>query len=154
MKTLLPFIFYGLPESFLLISAALCLLGLKIRVSRLLIAGFCLGGVSYLAVVFLRDMGLHTAVILVALVLVLAIWFRLSIATSVTGCFLSYFLLSIGEILILSPIQHFIGFSNDQIASSPWARICLGWISAGFLIIAIAAHFLWRFKLLKAPEAE
>ena len=42
MKTLIPFLLYGLPENYLLILAALLLLGLKFRGDRLLVAGLCL----------------------------------------------------------------------------------------------------------------
>ena len=84
MKTLVPFLLAGLPENYLLILAALLLLGLKFRGDRLLVAGLCLGIFSYFARVFLFDLGLHTLAILFGLILTLVFWFKLSITTAVT----------------------------------------------------------------------
>ena len=98
-------------------------------------------------------MGLHTLAILFGLILTLVFWFKLSITTAVTGCFLSFFLLIMGESLVLAPILNVTGIPYEKMISNPWLHIALGWTAEVFLVIVILAGIFGGFSLLKAPEA-
>ncbi len=154
MKEAISFLFYKLPEAFLLLLTALGLLGLKIRPGRLVMAGLGLGALTEVSRYFLFNLGLHTPVILVGLISALVLGFELSVTTAILGCFLSFFLLLMGESLLMSPILTWTKIPFQAVLNDPWLYICFGWISSGFLVIATGICHLGGFALIKAPEAQ
>lgn len=155
MESYLPIIFYQIPESFLLILCALGLLGLRIRLGRLLIAGLGLSAVIIVSRHFLFKYNfLHTPVILAALILVLSFGFKLSLKTSITGCFLSFFLLRMGESQLAAPVLNITKTSFEATLLNPWLHIGFGWLSEGFIILAVLICHLGGVALIKAPEAK
>ena len=153
MFEIFTFFFYKLPEAYLLIIAALGLLGLKIQPGRLLLAGLGLGILTEISRFYLLKLGLHTPVILLGLTLALIFGFRLSISTAITGCFLSFFLLRLGESLIVSPILMFTKINFQHTLNNPWLYILFGWLSASFLVAASLICHLGGIAIIKAPEA-
>ena len=154
MKTLLPFLFYALPEAFLLIIAALGLLGLRIRPGRLGITGLGLSILAEVTRFFLFDKGLHTPIILIGLTISLVFGFQLSWPTAVTGCFLSFFLLLMGESLLAVPVLILTKTSYQTTLANPWLHTAFGWLSAGFLVIASLVCHLGKVALIRAPESQ
>ena len=138
MNGFVPFFFYQVPEAFLLILAALGLLGLRIRPGRLVLTGLGLGILTDVSRRLLFNLGLlHTPVILLGLILALAIGFRLSLPTAATGCFLSFFLLRMGESLVVLPIMQWSRISMQIALANPWLHVGFGWLSASFLVLAV-----------------
>lgn len=157
LRTLLPLVFYQVPEAFLLIIAALGLLGLRIRPGRLIVAGLGLGVITFISRRYLLGLfgiGLHTWAILASLTIILSILFNLSVRSALTGCFLSFFLLLMGETLIASPVLVWTKISYAKTLEHPWLHIGFGWLSSGFLIIASAVCHLGGVALIKAPETQ
>ncbi|MGQ9780127.1 MAG: hypothetical protein ACUVRM_09680 [Bacillota bacterium] len=150
---LLPFFLYQIPEAYLLIICALSLLGIKIRPKRLIIAGFGLGVLTEISRYFLFNLGLHTPVILFGLIVILVIAFELSISTAITGCFLSFFLLRLGESVLVAPFLSWTKLSLQTILANPWLHIAFGWLSASFLVITAIICNFGKVVLIKAPEA-
>ena len=137
----------------MLILASLTLLGLRVNIIKFLLSGFCLGLITMIARHFLFNIGWHTPVILASLIVILVVVFNLSISTAVTGCFLSFFLLLMGESFLMSPILSLTKISFQTIINNPWLHVAFGWISDGFLIIGILVCALRKKPLIKAPEA-
>lgn len=152
-KIAIPFVLYQLPEAFLLIMAALGLLGFRLSPSRLLLSGLGLGILGLVSRHFLFGLGLHTPVILAGVVCALIFGFGLTIRTAITGCFLSFFLLLMGDTLALTPMLNLSKISIQTMLANPWLHIGLGWVSDIFLIAATAACHLGGFVLIRAPEA-
>ena len=153
IQTLIIFMLYQFPESILMILAALCLLGLKIRLGRLFIAGLALGVVGVFSRHFLSGIGLHTPVFLISLVIALFFSGKKSLPSSIIGCFLSFFLLILGESMLMTPIAGIFKISFDSILSSPFLHIVFGLVSDGFLMIAAIICLCWRVTFIKVPES-
>ncbi|MCL6614025.1 MAG: hypothetical protein K6U03_05345 [Firmicutes bacterium] len=154
-RFLIPFLLYQIPEAFLLITTALGLLGFKLRPGRLVAAGLGLGMITWLARHFLFGLfgiGLHTWAILFALTLALVIGFKISLTTALTGCFLSFFLLLMGESLIAAPVLTVTRISYSETLTNPWLHVGFGWISSIFLVVASVASHIFGFILITAPE--
>lgn len=148
--TLILFVFYAIPESIIMILAALTLLGQRFKVRRLLLAGLGLSMVAFLARTYLLHLGLHTPVILLGLITALMLGFRLSLNLAVTGCFLSYFLLMLGDSQIALPILRHLGVSFKETLEHAWWGVGFGWISASFLIFTIVICRLTGFVLVRS----
>lgn len=138
----------------MLILVALGLLGLRIRPGRLLLAGLGLGILTEVSRLLLFYAYLHTPVVLLGLVCVLVLGFRLSLRTAVTGCFLSFFLLRMGESLIAFPVLSWTKIPVQVTLANPWLHIGFGWLSAGFLVLAAVFSHLFGVTLVTAPEAQ
>lgn len=154
MKTMIPFLFYQLPEAFLLLITALGLLGLRIRLGRLIIAGLCLGLLTQIARFYLLTISMHTPVIVAGLATALTIGFQLSLPSAITGCFLSFFLLLMGESLLASPVLTWTKITYESTLANPWLSVAFGWLSAGFLILASLISHIGKFVLIKVPETK
>lgn len=152
MKSIIPYLFYQLPECYLLIMAALGLIGVKYQVRRLIPAGLAFGSLAIPARILLLRYGIHTPLILIALVLILAWVFRLSLSSAITGCFLSYFLLLQGETLVIIPVLRLSGLTFQEVLANPWIHVGFGYLSATFLIVAAIVCRLTGFALIRASE--
>ena len=135
-----------------MILAALTLLGERSKVWRLLLAGLGLATIHFLARTCLLHLGLHTPIILIGLIVALTFGFRLSINLAVTGCFLSFFLLLLGESQVAVPIMHHMGFTYQDTLTNPWLGVALGWISASLLVLTIVVCRLTGFVLVKSAK--
>lgn len=151
---LIPFLFYKLPEAFLLIAAALGLLGLRPRPGRLFLTSLGLGVLTEVSRYFLFSSGWHTPVILLGIILALILGFGLSVSTAITGCFLSLFLLRMGDSLLVAPLLKLLKLTYQGTLGNPWSYVAFGWVSAGFLVIAVVLCYFARLYLIKAPEAQ
>ena len=152
-KDLIVFALYWLPEAYLLILTALILLGIKINLYRVLLSGLCLAIITFISRQFLFNLGLHTPVILISLIIILSIGFKLRVSTAITGCFLSFFLLLMGESFLMGPSMNIFKITFKEAINNPWLHIAFGWVSEGFLIIAILICKIGKVTLIKAPES-
>ncbi|MCL6495218.1 MAG: hypothetical protein K6T54_10630 [Ignavibacterium sp.] len=152
MTRLIPFLFYQIPESYLLILSSLGLLGLRGKLGRLIFAGLGLGIITQLSRYYLFNFGLHTPVILFAHVIILLICFELPISIALTGCFLSYFLLKMGETILVVPIFSLTKTSFTDAINTPWLHVAFGWLSASFLVISVLICYIGRVPLIRITQ--
>lgn len=150
---ILPFLLYGLPEALMLVLSSLGLLGIRTKPGRLLVAGLGFGILTLIPRIVLFVSYLHTPFILLCLIVTLIIFFKLSISTAITGCFLSFFLLRLGESVLLPPILNLTKIAFNNTLVNPWLHILFGWISSIFLIIAIIICYIGKIPLVRAPES-
>lgn len=154
MKTIMPFIFYKLPEAFLLISSALGLLGIKINPRRIIASSLVLSAIVEIARHYFLEMGLHTPIILLAFVVILILIFHLSIIGAIIGCFLSFFLLIAGESLVATPILRLTKIPYQLTLTNPWLYLMFGWLSASFLLIATISSHIFSFSLIRIADID
>mgnify|MGYP005854768225 FL=1 len=154
MNELVPLLFYQIPESYLLILGSLGLLGLKGRPGRLIFAGLGLTVATQLSRRFFFNLGLHTPIILLSHIIILIIVFKLSTSMALTGCFLSYFLLKMGETLVVVPVLNWTKISFKTTIINPWLNVGFGWLSASLLLISVLICYIWRVSLVKSPAIQ
>lgn len=135
-----------------MIIAALTLLGQHFKFWRLLLSGLSLATVLFFSRSYLFHLGLHSPVYLIGLIIALKVGFRLSLNLAVTGCFLSYLLLMLGESQVAVPILTKIGISVEESLMNPWLSVAMGWSSASLLIITIMVCRLTGFVLVRSAK--
>lgn len=153
-QRVIPFVFYMLPEAFLLLLSATGLLGIRIRLARLAIAGFGLWVITVVARSLLFSTMLHTPIILLGLIFMLRWCFGLSYSTAITGCFLGFFLLIMGEMLISSSILAMTRIKLNDALHNPWLHVAFGWMSSFFLILSAIISHVFKLTLINAPESQ
>jgi hypothetical protein len=99
--------------------------------------------------------GLHTLVLFVLYVILATNLFRVSFATGLSAATVAFFLLTMGEYMVMIPATALFGFNAQRLVlSGLGGQLSVGYLGAALLMVgALAAHF-GGFILVKAPEAQ
>lgn len=146
-------LFYQIPEGVLVITGGLGLLGITLPRKRILLLGLVFG----LSIPLMRNvgipLGLHVPILWMVASLVVRLGMSVTLSTAIASATLAFFLLSLGEQLLVYPLMTVYGASFQTVYQNPWQLVQWGWLSASFLLLAtIASQF--GFVLIPAPSGD
>lgn len=148
-------LFYQVPEAFLLMFCGTRLLGLRPAPKRLWSAVALLAVAVPLARRLLGATGLHTLVLFVLYVILATNLFRVSFATGLSAATVAFFLLTMGEYVVMIPATALFGFNAQRLVlSGLGGQLAVGYLSATLLMVGGLAAYFGGFILVKAPEAQ
>lgn len=153
-RALAVWLLYGLPEVALMMHCGSRLLALRLPAKQ-----FWLTALGFsLFVTILRHLpvpfGLHAVVIFLTYGFTLARVFRLSLWTTVVVAAIGFFLLAIGEEMIVMPILMARRLTLDSLLTAPLlTQLAYSYLSAGALLIVGLLASLFRVRLFVAPES-
>lgn len=146
-------LFYQLPEGFLLLFAGQGVLGisppLPVVLKQSLIYGLAMPLFRSLPLPF----GVHTVLRIAAYALIVHYFSRVSLLTGFVAAALSMFFLSLGENLLVAPAMNLLGLNLKEALGSVVWHVGLGWLSCA--PVAVIGLLVWRkgLVIIPAPEA-
>lgn len=152
-ERLLVWVLFLIPEGLMMVIAGLGFLGVRRSFRRIALVGFMLGTA---AMVFrlLLPKGYHILLLLLLYCILMVLVLRVSVKTSIVACFVSSFLINLGQVLVVSPIFKVMGVSFEQTLDNPWLHIAFGWLSDTLLLIATIFVSVRRRAIILVPESE
>lgn len=146
---------YQVPEAFLMMFCGTRLLGLRPAPRRFWSAVALLAVAVPLARRLLGATGLHTLVLFVLYVILATNLFRVSFATGLSAATVAFFLLTMGEYMVMIPATALFGLDAERLfLSGLWGQLTLGYLGSTLLITGALAAYFGGFILVKAPEAQ
>lgn len=154
MKSTAFWLLYGVPELALMMYCGTRLLGLRPPAKQFWLAAL---GVSALAV-FIRGLpipfGLGTVLVFLVYSFVAVKAFRLSWRTAMLAAAIGFFLLTMGEALVVVPVLTAKRMTVDQAMATLPGRLLIGYLSLGILILVSLLVLFFRIRLFTVPEAD
>lgn len=98
--------------------------------------------------------GLHVVASLLTYIVLVHFILKISIKTAMLACFVSSFLVNIGQLIVALPILKLTGLTFDQTLSTPWLHVAFGW--AGDTVLGIIAIYtiIKRKPFIPVPESD
>lgn len=154
VRALVVWVLYGFPEVALMMYCGSRLVALRLPARQFWLTAL---GLS-LFVTVLRQMpvpfGLHAVVIFLAYGLTLSRVFRLSLWTTVIVTAIGFFLLAIGEELVVLPVLAMRRLTiNDLLTAPVLTQLAYSYLSSAVLILVSVLLSLFPFRLFVAPES-
>ena len=150
---MLRWLFYQLPEAFLVFYTGFRLLGVGAPPRRFWPAVLILAVSVPAARALPLPFGFHTVILFGVYVILGIVFVRVSVQTAVIAGAVAFFLLSLGSSLMLT---HLLAARKiaiaDLIASEPGYFVA-AYLSASLLIVVTLLTAFFRFRLFNAPEA-
>ncbi|SHI42564.1 hypothetical protein SAMN02745219_00274 [Desulfofundulus thermosubterraneus DSM 16057] len=148
---LLALIFQSVPESILILTLGLTLMGVELKWQRIVPAAV----LSSLASYFIRELpipyGVHTLIGIVIITLLVSIFFKTSIPVSISVAMIGIAILATVEMLILPIVIFLMGKTINEIWSSLTLRILLA--IPELIVLALIAFLCIRKKVtLRSPS--
>lgn len=135
-------IFYGIFESFFLIYLGISLFGLKIKITRLLLAVLCYTGIPFIIRWIFGYLGIplgsHVLLNMFTMAIILRLITRKSWGIAFGASFSVFVLLFIGEVFVMLPLKKFIYLNKNFYFEVFWGY--MGLIPAAILL-AIIKYF-------------
>ncbi len=152
-KTLAVWLFYQLPEAVLLFYCGTRLLGLRLGPRKLWLTAFLFSILVPLARALPIPFGLHTPLLFGAYVLLAVAILRVSVRTAATAATIGFFLLTMGESLVVVPVLTTRKIAVEGLLTSISGQLLGGYLESSILIAVSLLALLFNFKLIQAPEA-
>jgi hypothetical protein len=151
MAHLIVGLLYQIPEGILLMFTGLGLLGITKPRRKILGLGLVLG----LLTLGIRNvhipLGFHVPILWATACIITKYTMRISVSTAATSVMLPFFILSLGEQLLLYPLMTMWNTTFNSIYGNPWQTVLWAWLSASFLVLSALAVTM-GFVLIPAPE--
>lgn len=140
------------PEGIMMILAGLGFLGVFPPKKLSILMGLAFGTATFVFRVIFPG-GLHVIMSLASYIVLVYFVLKVSIKTAMLSCFISSFLVNIGQLLIALPILKLTGLTFDQTLSNPWLHVAFGW--AGDAILGAIAFYtvVKRKPFILVPES-
>lgn len=140
------------PEGIMMILGGLGFLGVFPRRKPGIIVGLAFGTVTCLFRAILPG-GLHVIASLVTYIVLVHFVLKISIRTATLACFVSSFLVNIGQLTVAFPILKLTGMTFDQTLVNPWLHVSFGWAGDAILGIVTAYTIIRKKPFVPVPES-
>lgn len=138
-------IFHSIPESVVLFSLAVAILGLRWQASLIFPAAVLSALASWGARALPLPYGVHTLIGLLVLILLIAVFFRISFLRSLLGSLFALGSLIAVQALTVPAAARVAGVVDPRdIWADSWLRILLGWPE--LVLMGLGAWLLYRFR--------
>ncbi|NPV51963.1 MAG: hypothetical protein HPY71_00370 [Firmicutes bacterium] len=136
-----------------MVIAGLGFLGVRRSLRRAIAVGLIVGT----ATVIFRSLlpgGYHVPLVLLSYCVSVGLILKVSAKTAIIACFISSFLINLGQVLIISPVLKVLGLSFEDALRSVWLHIGFGWLGDAILFVAAMLVTLRKTTLIRVPESE
>jgi hypothetical protein len=140
------------PEGIMMIVAGLGFLGVFPPRKSSIIAGLAFGTATCVFRAILPG-GIHVIASVVTYIVLACFVLKTSLKTAMLACFVSSFLVNVGQLTVALPILKLTGFTFDQTLRAPWLHVAFGLAGDAFLVIATAYTTIKRKPFIPVPES-
>lgn len=132
-----------IPEGILVIFASHVIHGYQLNLKRILLTGGILGVCTYIARLLPVHFGVHTIILLSALIFLLVKMHGFNTSKAITSALLSFIILSISDLILVFMYVNVLKMSTDVLLDMSTKSILLGLPSLFLLlIILVPVHFV------------
>jgi hypothetical protein len=146
---LLCFIYF---EGFFMIGAGLGMIGIRLRLRRILLIGMTYGSIVYiirqLYIFYHIPFGSHTLIFGICLAVLMKVMGRQGIFDGIIASLISFILLLWGEGTFLYPFLKYFQFNQDTLLARPGGLFLAGILSDLFLIMTFFITYVFKVTIL------
>ncbi|HHY46346.1 MAG TPA: hypothetical protein GX506_03505 [Firmicutes bacterium] len=153
LDKLLLWALFAVPEGLMMVMAGLGFLGVRRSFRQIGSVGLMVGTTTVVARSLLPS-GYHIPVVLLLYCALAVLVLRVSIKTAIFACFICIFSISLGQILIASPILRMTGLPFQATISNTWLNIAFGWLGDTILLAGAIFVTVRKGVLIPVPESE
>ncbi len=145
-------LFFVCLEGFLMTGAGLGMIGIRLRLRRILLIGIIYGFIVYvirqLYIFYHVPFGSHALILGICLAVLMKVMGRQGIFDSIIASLISFILLFFGEGFFLIPLLAYFKFDPNTLVTSSWTLLLAGVISDLFLILIFFITYVFKVTIL------
>ncbi len=152
LHELLTWLMLAVPEGIMMVFTGLGSLGVRRPWKAVAAAGFAVGTASAGFRIILPG-GFHAPVVLLVYAVLVVAVLKMSVKTAVLACFISAFLVNLGQVVVALPILKATGLSFAQTLTDPLLHLAFGWAGETVLVVDTVLVALKRGVIFTVPES-
>lgn len=139
-------------ESFLIVGAGLSIIGIRLKVQRLIIIALILGSLTYGIRMFYETykipLGTHTFIIIIILTVILKILTKQKLTTSIIAVLISYLLITLGEGIFMYNVFRLFNITMEDMLSNGNVRFLGTMLTNIPLIIVFIIGYVYKKSII------